>query len=80
MEECYYCLCDSCVNNVENFKVKSNETPHNYEPCFCCDDCRVFDGDIAKRNMKRVKCDRYKIDNYHAEKNRKKFKIVKVID
>lgn len=76
---CYYCLCDSCVNNIYNFNAKSSEIPYDQKqmPCFTCEDCRIYDGDTAKGIMEIEQCYRYKIDNYHAERNRKKIRIVK---
>jgi hypothetical protein len=73
---CYYCLCDSCINNVENTRVKPTDVYCGWKPCFQCDDCRVYDGDISKRSMEVASCERYAIDNYHAARNRKKFKLV----
>ncbi len=75
---CYYCLCDSCINNVENIKVRPDEIPDRWESCFFCDDCRKYDNDTTKRNMEREKCSRYSIDNYHARQKRKKIRAVKV--
>lgn len=76
---CYYCLCNSCINNAESTTVNLgwDKFPNDWEACFFCDDCRKFDGNTAKRNMEREQCDRYEIDDYHAKKNRKKFKVVK---
>lgn len=79
VDPCYYCLCNSCINNIESITVNSDRDkfPDDWKVCFFCDDCRKFDGDTAKRNMEREQCDRYEIDAYHVEKNRKKFKVVK---
>ena len=76
-DPCYYCLCNSCINNAESTTIKPDEIPYDWQPCFFCDDCRIFDGDTKKRNMEREQCARYKIDNYHANQNRKKFRIVR---
>ena len=79
VDPCYYCLCNSCVNNIYNFNVKSAEIPYDQKqmPCLTCEDCGIYDGDKAKGIMEREQCYRYKIDNYHAERNRKKIRIVK---
>ena len=79
VDPCYYCLCDSCKNNAESTTVNldKDKFPDDWEACFFCDECRIFDGDITKRNMEREQCSRYEIDNYHAERNRKKFKVMK---
>ncbi len=75
-DPCYYCLCNSCVNNAENMTVSPDEVPDDWNPCFFCDDCRRFDEKCSK-DMEREQCDRYVVDNYHAEQNRKRFKIVR---
>lgn len=77
VDPCYYCLCNSCIYNVENRSIKPEEYPYNWEPCFYCDECRNFNGDITKKNMEREQCSRYKIDSYHAQINRKKFRSVR---
>lgn len=76
LDPCYYCLCNSCVNNVESRTVNVREVPNDYDPCFICDDCCVYDGDCQKKNMEIEKCKKYIIDDYHAQKNRKKIKII----
>lgn len=77
VDPCYYCLCNSCINNAESTTVNSCEVPDDWKPCFFCDDCRNYDGDTAKKNMEREQCDRYEIDDYHAKQNRKKFRVLK---
>jgi hypothetical protein len=76
VDPCYYCLCNSCVNNVENIRVKPNDTYCDWKPCFQCDNCRIYDGDSSKKNMEVASCDRYVIDNYHAVQNRKQFRLL----
>ena len=41
---CANCLCKYCTNNVEEVwsKVKPEEMQ---EPCFNCDECRIYSGD-----------------------------------
>lgn len=73
---CYYCLCRSCINNTENITITLDELPYNRKPCFFCDTCRNFDKKNME-NMERTECSEYAIDNYHAEQNRKKIRIVK---
>lgn len=76
---CYYCLCNSCINNAESTTVNPgvDKFPDDWEACFFCDDCRIFDGNTAKRNLEREQCGRYIIDDYHAKQNRRKFRIVR---
>ena len=77
VDPCYYCLCNSCINNAESTTVNPDEVPYNWNPCFFCDDCRKFDFDTAKKNMEREQCGKYEIDNYHAEQKRKNIKVVR---
>lgn len=73
---CYYCLCNSCVNNAESITITPEELPHDWKPCFFCDSCRKFDGE-SSQNMEREECTKYAIDNYHAAQNGKKIKIAR---
>lgn len=68
---CYYCLCNSCINNAESRTITPAELPYDWKPCFFCDICKNFDGESAE-NMEREECREYVIDDYHAKQNRKK--------
>lgn len=74
-DSCYYCLCKSCINNAESRTITPDELPHDWKPCFFCDTCKNFDGESIE-NMERTECSNYATDNYHAEQNRKKLRIV----
>ena len=76
VDPCYYCLCRSCINNVESRTITPDELPYDWQPCFFCDICRNFDGE-SPEDMERTECSEYVIDNYHAEQNRKKLRIVR---
>jgi len=73
---CYYCLCNSCINNAESRTITPAELPYDWKPCFFCDICKNFDGESAE-NMEREECREYVIDDYHAKQNRKKIRIVR---
>ena len=75
VDSCYYCLCNSCVNNAESITVTLDEIVDNYGPCYLCDDCKFYD-DKNNKIMETEVCHKYLIDNYHALRKRKKFKIV----
>lgn len=77
VDPCYYCMCNSCINNAESGTITPDELPYDWDPCFFCDDCKKYDADMGKRNMEREQCAKYKIDNYHAEQNRKKLRVVR---
>lgn len=55
---CYGCLCDTCANSVEllSWYVTIGEAE---EPCFSCDDCRHYDGNIVKEDQWTTSCPRY---------------------
>ena len=74
-DPCYYCLCNSCINNAESLTIHPDELPYDWNPCFLCDECIKFDGKELK-NMCRTKCIKFEIDNYHADLNRKKFRVI----
>lgn len=75
-DPCYYCLCNSCINNAESRTVRPEEVPYDWKPCFFCDICSVFGGENSE-NMEREECEKYMIDDYHARKNREKLRIVR---
>lgn len=55
---CYGCLCDTCANSVEllswYFTLGEGE-----EPCFSCDECRHYDGDLHKPDQWHNTCPRH---------------------
>lgn len=55
---CYGCLCDTCANSVEllSWYFTPGETT---EPCFSCDECRHYDGDLRKRDQWHGTCPRH---------------------
>lgn len=73
---CANCLCQYCVNNVEEIwnKVKPEEMQ---EPCFNCDECRVYDGDCQKQNQQKEECVKFFMSDYGAKRNRKRIKVIK---
>lgn len=79
VDPCYYCLCNSCINNADSTTVNPDRDtfPYDWEACFFCEDCRKFDGDTAKRNMEREQCARYEIDNFHVEQRRKRLRVLR---
>jgi len=73
--ECANCLCQYCVNNVEGLdKINPGEMQ---EPCFACDECRIFSGDHSLRNQRKEECMNFVMSGYGAQRNRKRFKIIK---
>lgn len=70
---CVNCLCEFCANNVEQSldRVKSEEIQ---EPCFNCDECRVYSGDCLKQYQRKEECAEFIMSDYGAERNRKKIR------
>ena len=71
---CTNCLCEFCVNNAELSldRVKPGEMQ---EPCFNCDECRVYDGDCRKLNQSKEECVEFVMSDYGAMRNRKGIKL-----
>lgn len=69
-------LCDSCIYNAESRTLTKKDTDGRWGPCFNCDECYHFGHDISNGIKKRVECEWYRIDNNHAEKMRKRLKII----
>ena len=74
---CANCLCEFCVNKVERSldRVKLEEMQ---EPCFNCDECRVYDGDNRKLNQRKEECVEFVMSDYGARRNRKRIRLVKM--
>ena len=74
--QCANCLCERCVNNVEELwsKVKPEEQK---EPCFNCDECRHYTGSSRHRSQRKEDCEKFCISEHAAASRRKKIKIIK---
>lgn len=70
---CANCLCEYCVNNTEQSLGKAK--PEMQEPCFNCDDCRVYNGDSQGRNQRKEECSKFVMSDYGAARNRRRIKI-----
>ena len=72
MDICYRCLCNICINNVDNlFPDKQNIS------CFNCDDCYYYDLKDGKSKNIKFECGNFTIAKYHAERKRIKLKLIK---
>ncbi len=71
---CAGCLCNHCANSVETI---DNCTGEAKEPCFVCDECRWYDGNLKNKDMRCKQCENYIVTNEHAERLRKKIKVIK---
>lgn len=72
---CANCVCNYCVNNEQEVwnKVKPEEV---IEPCFNCDECRIFTGDCREKIQSKEYCDKFVISDYGAAQNRKHIKLI----
>ena len=67
---CYGCKCDHCVYNVEleSWYMTPDEVQNVDDLCFCCDECKHFDGDfIRKRSQYRAECEKYRPPKKYQE-------------
>ena len=73
--KCTNCLCEYCVNNVEQSrdKVKPGEMQ---ESCVNCDECRVYDGNSWKQNQRKEECVKFIMSDYGAKRNRRRIKLI----
>ena len=73
---CTNCLCEYCVNNAEQSHDKSRSGEMR-EPCFNCDECRIYGGDHKLKIQMKWECDNFVISHYGAERNRKRIRLIK---
>lgn len=45
--------------------------------CYVCEECRYYDGNLKNKDMRCKQCENYIVTNEHAERLRKKIKVVK---
>ena len=59
---CYGCACDHCLYNaeLEAWYMTPGEVQNAEDICFCCDECKHYDGDFSKRSQWRPDCPRHK--------------------
>ena len=52
---CYGCACDHCLYNaeLEAWYITPGEVQNAEDICFCCDECKHYDGDFSKRSQWR---------------------------
>ena len=67
---CYGCACDHCVYNAEItiWDLTPGEVQDAEEICFCCDECRHYDGDCTKRSQWRKDCPKHKYPQKYIER------------
>ena len=58
---CYGCPCNFCLYNceLESYYFTPGEVKNVEDICFCCDECKWFDGDwLGKRSQWREEADK----------------------
>lgn len=71
---CAGCLCGHCANNLYSSDKMAGEAKIF---CYVCEECRYYDGDLKNKDMRCKQCENYIVTNEHAERLRKKIKVVK---
>lgn len=75
---CANCLCNYCTCNVEaSYDRIRPEEARVADPCFNCDECRQYTGESVHKLCRREDCDNFIMSDYGAERNRKRFRILK---
>ena len=69
---CYGCACDHCLYNaeLEAWYITPGEVQNAEDNCFCCDECKHYDGDFSKRSQWRPDCPRHKFPEKYLEMQR----------
>ena len=69
---CYGCACNHCLYNaeLEAWYMTPGEVQNAEDICFCCDECKHYDGDFSKRSQWRPDCPRLKFPEKYLEMQR----------
>lgn len=73
---CVNCLCQYCTRNAEELyhTVKLEESAE--EPCFICDECLEYTGDVQHKICQKTDCEDFILSDYGAERNRRKLNVI----
>lgn len=66
---CYGCVCNNCLYNCELFSAyfTPGEIKDVEDVCYCCDECKWFDGDYTKRSQWRKSCEKFRLPAKYKE-------------
>lgn len=55
---CYGCACNHCVYNaeLESWYITIGEIQDVEDICYCCDECKHYDGDCNRKSQWRPEC------------------------
>lgn len=70
---CYGCACNHCLYNaeLESWYFTPVEVQNVEDICFCCDECKHYDGDYTKRSQWRPDCLKRKLPEKYIEVQRR---------
>lgn len=70
---CHGCACDRCVYNaeLESWYFTPGEVQDVDDICYCCDECKHYDGDYAKKSLWRPECEKRKLPCKYIEMQRR---------
>lgn len=70
---CYGCACDHCLYNaeLEAWYMTPGEIQDIEDICYCCDECKHYDGDFSKRSQWRQDCPKRKLPEKYIEVQRR---------
>lgn len=66
---CYRCVCNNCLYNCELYGTyfTPGEIEDVEDVCYCCDECKWFDGDYTKRSQWRKSCEKFRLPAKYKE-------------
>lgn len=66
---CYGCKCNHCLYNceLESWYLTPGEVENVEDVCYCCDECKWFDGDYRKRSQWRKSCEKFRLPAKYKE-------------
>lgn len=69
---CHGCACDHCLYNaeIEAWYFTPGEVQDVADICYCCDECKHYDGDHNKRSQWRPECEKRKLPCKYIEMQR----------
>lgn len=73
---CQGCACDHCLYNaeLESWYFTPGEIQDVEDVCYCCDECRHYDGDRNKRSQRREECGKRKLPRRYIEEHQRRAK------
>lgn len=74
--QCANCLCRYCTHNAEELGNTISAEEAADTPCFICDECRIYSGDLNQEILRKEDCDNFIMSDHGAKRNRKRFKVI----